>query len=220
VTVLTILQILGGIVDIVLGILLAIAYAIVSALSAFFGAGLFALIPGLLLALAIIFIGFGLFSFVLAYGLWTGRGWAWILSIVFAIIGLILAASNVILSGFTIESLSNIVPIVLYALILVYLSLSNVRSFFGHGPRFPGFTEPPFAQPYPPSPPQTVAQYPQQTFQQPAISQPQAPPTYAEQPQQPRFQQAGPWGGNACRSCGTPAPANANFCSRCGARLR
>jgi hypothetical protein len=42
-----------------------------------------------------VFIIAGLVAFLLAYGFWTGRGWAWILGIIFSIVGIVLGADGV-----------------------------------------------------------------------------------------------------------------------------
>jgi hypothetical protein len=99
-------------------------------------------------------------------------------------------------------SLSNIVPIILYLIIIVYLNSRNVRAFFG---RTGGYAvmRPPVGQPYMP-PPQSP--YPQPSVQQPYY--PQA------SPQPPS------WGPTTCPNCGALNQPGANFCDHCGTAFR
>ena len=206
VTVLTILQILGGIGDIAVGILLILAYVVVTALV---GGGFLA--TGLLL-LGFVAFGLGVLSFALAYGLWAGKGWAWGLSIVGAIIGLIFGvlslASALVSGGLTAETLADLVPIILYLVILVYLNTRSVRAFFGRtgGVAFArALAPPPGGQPYMP---QTQSSYVQPPPQQPYYQ------------QQGAFPQSSGWGTIACSYCGALNHSAANFCDRCGNRIR
>jgi hypothetical protein len=213
VTILTILQIIGGIGDIILGVLLLLAYAVVSAL---IGGGF---LGTALLLLGMVAFGLGIFSFALAYGLWTGKGWAWIFSLIGALIGLMLGVVGRVVGGLTLENLANLIPIVLYALILFYLNTGNVRAFFGRSagvaivrPVVPAAGGPPYV-------PLTQTQYPQ-----PSVPPPYYPPQQATFPQpavqQPYYPQPTPLEIGFCRNCGTPAQPGANFCDCCGARLR
>src|SRR5208282_2844683 len=87
VAVLTILQIIIGVVDILTGILLLVAGATL----AIVGFGISAAFAFMLIPLSIVLFAFGAISFILAYGLWKGRPWGWISSIILATIGLALA---------------------------------------------------------------------------------------------------------------------------------
>jgi hypothetical protein len=196
VIILTILQIFSGIGDILLGILLLVAYAVINAL---LGPVLLAVA---FLSLSIVAFSLGIFSFVLAYGLWSGKGWAWGLSIIGAIIGLALGALGLAFGGLTIEGLTNLIPITLSVLVLAYLNTSNVRAFFGRAggvtvvrPVMPTAGGPPFM-------PLTQSPYPQPAAQQPYYPQPS------------------PWPVSSCPNCGTPVQSGVNFCDGCGTRLR
>ena len=80
--------------------------------------GLLPLIGGALIA-------FALLCLVLAYGLWTGRRWAWIISIILSILVLIASILSLIRGG-----LGAVVTLVLDAIILYYLTRPRVRAFF------------------------------------------------------------------------------------------
>lgn len=196
IAILTALQIISGIMDIIIGILLILGYAV---FSLFVGGGFIA--TGLLLLGMVAFI-LGIFSFVLAYGLWTGRSWAWELSIIGAVIGLVLGILGLVFTGLTLLSLAYIAPIVLYAIILVYLNTRNVKAFFG---RMGGIVFPPPLIPRPvPAPYPPMAQQP-----------------YPQAAQQPYYPQPPPWTPTtACPNCGAPLHMGVNFCDRCGTRLR
>jgi len=206
VTILTILQVISGIGDIGLGILLIFAYVVSTALV---GGGFLATA---LLLLGFVAFGLGILSFALAYGLWAGKGWAWGLSIVGAIIGLIFGVlslvSSLVSGGLTLENIADLVPIILCLLILVYLSTRNVRAFFG---RAGGIAFGRQMVPAPGGPP-----YMPQT--QPTYTQP--PPQQAYYRQQEVYPQSTPWATIACSYCGAPNHPAANFCDSCGNRLR
>ena len=122
VTVLAILQILIGVVDILTGVLLLVAGATLAIIG-------FAMSPAfafMLIPLSIVLFAFGAFSFILAYGLWEGRRWGWVLAIILAVIGLALGVLS-LLGG----ELASVATIVIEAIILIYLSTYNVRAFFG-----------------------------------------------------------------------------------------
>lgn len=73
---------------------------------------------GLLLILALV-------GFVLAYGFWTGKGWAWILGIIFSIIGIIIGLVSII------GNPSSVIGIIINGLILYYLTRPHVKAWFG-----------------------------------------------------------------------------------------
>lgn len=120
--VLTAFTVIAGIVDLLAGALF-LAYATVS-LSIlyviFAGAG-----PGVLFSILSFgcFI-FGMVTFILAYGLWNGRSWAWIWTLIFSIVGLIIS-----IIGITVGV--GIIGIVIYAIIIYYLTRARVKAFFG-----------------------------------------------------------------------------------------
>jgi len=119
VTILTVLEALGGLVWLLAGA----GMMMVGALMPIFGMGL----PMFLGAIAgLMSLVFGIIAFVLAYGLFTGKGWAWLWSLVFAVIGVILALFEAMSSlG------SGILPIIIYLVIIYYLTRPHVKAFFG-----------------------------------------------------------------------------------------
>jgi hypothetical protein len=86
-------------------------------------------------ALLIIYVPLGIeilciASFVVAYGLFTGRSWAWLVGVVLSTIGLVInVISLVIPNMFTITG--ALVGTAINAIVLYYLSRRNVRQYFG-----------------------------------------------------------------------------------------
>jgi hypothetical protein len=122
ITLLAVLHILQAIVFFLGGIALIV-------LGAFIGRGLFGLprfLNGVVSLIGVVVIVIGLLSLGLAWGLWTGKGWAWILSLVVAALGLIVS-----LISLARGRLGATVVLVLDAMIVYYLFRPNVRAFFG-----------------------------------------------------------------------------------------
>jgi len=99
------------------------------ALGAFIRRGLFGLpriLHGVVSLIGVVVIVIGLLYLGLAWGLWTGKGWAWILSLVLAALGIVVSLIALVRGGF-----GTIVVLILDAIIVYYLFRPNVRSFFG-----------------------------------------------------------------------------------------
>ena len=84
------------------------------------------LFGGFLGVIGVILIVIGIASFVVAWGLLTGKGWAWIVTIIIVIISIIL---NIILivSG----SYESIIGLIIDGIIIYYLYRPSVKSYFG-----------------------------------------------------------------------------------------
>jgi len=104
VTIIAILAILGGIGSLVGGIALV------------------AIIPFLGAALIII----GLAYFVVAYGLWQGLKWAWIITLIVTVIAFISGLGSIIVGN-----VGAVIPIIINAIIIYYLFKPNVKAYFG-----------------------------------------------------------------------------------------
>ncbi len=89
VTILAILSALGGI----MAILGGMAIMGVSALASEIGA-LGAAIGGITLIM-------GLIQLVIAWGLWTGKGWAWLLGLIFGVLGILMALASMVGGNFS-----------------------------------------------------------------------------------------------------------------------
>ncbi len=129
VTILAILEVIGGLVLLGTGASLGVVGMMVGAVPYagwFFG-------PIIFVFVAILVI-LGLLSFVIAYGLWTGKGWAWAIALVLAVIGIIINLFS--LPG-------GIIGIIIDVIIIYYLTRPHVKAFFGKAPTPPPPPPPP-----------------------------------------------------------------------------
>jgi hypothetical protein len=78
-------------------------------------------IGGVLLAIAIV-------SFVVAYGLLKGLGWAWTVTVILSIISIVLNAISIAAGN-----LASIISIIISGIILYYLYRPHVKAYFGKG---------------------------------------------------------------------------------------
>lgn len=117
IAILAILEVLVGVISLIFGILIVVLAGWIGLTGVFpvLLGGLFGVIGGILIIV-------GIFSFVIAYGLWNGYGWAWTIGLVFAILWIIMGLIS--LPG-------GIVPILLNAFIIYYLTRPHVKNFFG-----------------------------------------------------------------------------------------
>lgn len=77
-------------------------------------------------AFGLVLLVLALVSFLLAYGLFTGRGWAWFWALVFAVVGILVALVEAMGSMG-----SAITPLVLHLIVIYYLTRPYVKAFFG-----------------------------------------------------------------------------------------
>jgi len=84
------------------------------------------LITAIALGIAAILAILGILCFVTAYGSWTGKGWAWYLTVILLILGLI--GSLLSIPG---SPIGGIVGIIIMGLILWYYFQPSVKAFFG-----------------------------------------------------------------------------------------
>ena len=147
VTIIAILNIIGGIIMVVGGIALMAAGALIPMLppeafeqsqdlapggmglteasAGFFGAGA-AAVGGITIAI-------GILSFVVAYGLLKGRSWAWTLTIVLSVISIVLNAISLVAGN-----IGAIVSIIISGIILYYMYRPHVKEYFGKAVTRPG----------------------------------------------------------------------------------
>ena len=106
VTIIALLAILGGIAFLVVGLTLIF----IPVVGIFIGSGLFIL---------------GLAYFLVAYGLWNERSWAWTLTLILSGIGIIVGIGSIIVGN-----IGSIIHTIINAIIIYYLSRPTVKSFF------------------------------------------------------------------------------------------
>ena len=84
------------------------------------------LLGGFMGAVGAILIVIGLASFVVAWGLLTGKGWAWIVTIIIIIISIIMNIILVVFGG-----IENVINLIINGIIIYYLYRPSVKSYFG-----------------------------------------------------------------------------------------
>jgi len=139
IAILAILELIGGIIILLLGIgLAAVGGSLFTALG-YSGLGGVAALLGGIVAI------FGLLALLVGWGLWTGKGWAWLLAVILSVLGVLFSIASIAVGSFT-----SVVGLLIDALILWYLFRPHVRAFFGRGGAQP------MAPPMAPQPPQTT----------------------------------------------------------------
>jgi len=93
---------------------------------------------------AFVSLVFMIVYFLLAFGFWGGRRWAWGLGVVFAIISIIYTVASYVLFPGVSTILTVALDVLIPAIILIYLMMPGVKAYF-MGPVQP-------MQPAPPAP--------------------------------------------------------------------
>jgi hypothetical protein len=84
-------------------------------------------IGGLGIAFGAVLVAIAIVSFVVAYGLLKGRGWAWTLAIILSIISIVWNAITLA----TAANFGGIISIIISGIILYYLFRPHVKEYFG-----------------------------------------------------------------------------------------
>jgi uncharacterized membrane protein (DUF2068 family) len=84
------------------------------------------LFPSVLLFAGVVFVIFAVIDFIIAYGLFVGKKWAWILSMIFSVLGIITAVFSLFMRPRMGEFLAMIIDLV----ILFYLMQPRVQAYF------------------------------------------------------------------------------------------
>ena len=122
ITVLALLQFIGG----GLAILLGIAFIAIGPYMSELEMGLPPLISLLVGFIGIGLLLAGLIGLVVGWGLWTGKGWAWWLTVILEALGLLSG-----LIGIAMGDPSSLIGLLIAALILWYMFKPHVKDFFG-----------------------------------------------------------------------------------------
>lgn len=140
-TTVTILSIINGIVLLVGGVVsILIVPTLVSTLlsndmsnltntenlSPQFGIALTNAIINVVYVVSSVAIALGLIWFGLAWGLFSGKGWAWLITVIFAMISVVVSIVGV-LSG----SMTSIPTLIINGVILYYMYRPHIKSYFG-----------------------------------------------------------------------------------------
>jgi hypothetical protein len=91
--------------------------------------GLQSLLGGLGIAFGAVLVALAIVSFIVAYGLLKGKGWAWTVTLILSIISIVWNAITIA----TAANFGGIVSIIISAIIIYYLYRPHVKAFFGKG---------------------------------------------------------------------------------------
>jgi len=142
ITLLAVLHVLEAVIFLLVGAALIALGAFMR--RGFFGAPRF--LHGIASLIGVIVMIIGLLYLGLAWGLWTAKGWAWIVSLVLAVLGVIVSLVSLVRGR-----IGTLVVLLLDAIILYYLLTPHVRTFFGESkptqPSAPTQAPQPVAQP-------------------------------------------------------------------------
>ena len=145
--------------------LLAILHVVQAVLALFVGVVLVALgallprffirIPrrlgGVVEVIGVIILVVAFLYLVLAYGLWSGKSWAWIVSLILAGLGIIFSLLALLVRGWL-----AILALILDAVIIYYLLQPKVKAFFGEAKITPSAPPPVTSIPTQPQPMNTT----------------------------------------------------------------
>lgn len=84
---------------------------------------------GIGIAFGITLIVIAIVSFIVAYGLLKGMGWAWTVAIILSIISIVWNVVTLVTAG----NLGGIISIIISGIILYYLYRPHVKAYFGKG---------------------------------------------------------------------------------------
>ncbi len=68
----------------------------------------------------------GIAYFVMAYGLWKGKGWVWTITVVLSFIGIVLGVTSI-----AVGNIGATFHIVINIIVVYYLYRTQVKAFFG-----------------------------------------------------------------------------------------
>jgi hypothetical protein len=135
VTIIAILNIISGIIGVIGGVVLVTLGSLLPSVLEETGemSGMPAVFVGAAgIGIGGVLIALGIFSFIVAYGLRTGKGWAWTLTVVLAIISIALNAISLASANF-----GGIISIIIDGIILYYIYRPHVKAYFGKEPAPP-----------------------------------------------------------------------------------
>jgi hypothetical protein len=131
VTIIAILNIISGIIMLIGGLGLAAIGSILPAMTTFDpnASGQMA-VAGLLgvggVAVGGILIILGIISFIVAWGLLKGRGWAWTVTVILSVISIVIGIISIVGGNF-----GSIINIIIAGIIIYYLYRPHVKAYFG-----------------------------------------------------------------------------------------
>jgi hypothetical protein len=92
--------------------------------------GLQSFLGGLGIAFGAVLVAIAIVSFIVAYGLLKGKGWAWTVTLILSIISIVFNAISI---ATTANLIGGIISIIISAIIIYYLYRPHVKAYFGKG---------------------------------------------------------------------------------------
>lgn len=86
-------------------------------------------LAGLIIPFGIVLVAIAIVSFIVAYGLLKGKGWAWTVAIILSIISIVWNVITLV----TAANYGGIISIIISGIILYYLFRPHVKAYFGKG---------------------------------------------------------------------------------------
>jgi hypothetical protein len=86
------------------------------------------LLGGIGIAIGVVLLAIAIVSFLVAYGLLKGLGWAWTVTVILSIISIVFNAISIATGN-----IASIISIIISAIILYYLYRPHVKAYFGKG---------------------------------------------------------------------------------------
>jgi hypothetical protein len=77
----------------------------------------------LVIGIGFLFLAIGIAFLVVAYGLWRGKSWAWTITLILSVIGIILAIISL-----AVGNIGAIISIIIHGVVIYYLYRSNVKA--------------------------------------------------------------------------------------------
>jgi len=103
--------------------ILAVIGGIGSVLSGF---AIMAIMPFLGIIFGGLLIIIGLAYFVVAYGLWKGLNWAWNITLIVSVIGIIVGLGSIVVGN-----IGALFHVIVNVIVIYYLYRPNVKAYFG-----------------------------------------------------------------------------------------
>ncbi len=204
VTLLAIFAILVGIFGLLIGVAIVGLSALIDT-SALLGTG-GGILTGLGLIIGGVVMVFSLIWLAVGFGFLNGKGWAWTLGMVFSVLSILGAIAFTALGNY-----GSIVGVVLWGMMIYYLTRTRVKSFFGKGPGI-------LPSVYPTSPAFPASSPP--TFTSPRAATPTGITTSFGSTNAPTSRTTTPSAASRfCTNCGAPIDPGMPKCGSCGKAL-
>jgi uncharacterized membrane protein HdeD (DUF308 family) len=80
----------------------------------------------LIIGIGIVLLALGIAYLVVAYGLWKGKAWAWTITLILSVIGIIVAIVSIAAGN-----VAAIINVIIHGIVIYYLYKPSVKAFFG-----------------------------------------------------------------------------------------